>query len=430
MLMRVPEEEIGISVYWTEGVSGIGGKLKTSPEDFVVDEVSIFPPEDPNGEYTAAVVLHRNWEMNRLVRRLGSNLRIGRGRIAFAGTKDKRSVATQLMTFAAPPEAVTTIYIPDVEFLRIYRTRVSTALGSLYGNRFRIVVRGVDITDLKDRIESVGAKIEELAGFPNFFGVQRFGVVRPITHLIGKALVQGDFERAVMMYIAEQADSEGDESKEARRLVLETRDFKQALKRFPKNLVFERTLLGHLSERPGDFSGALKKLPRNLVMMFVHAYQSFLFNKILSKRIERNMPLNVPVEGDIILPLNKRGLPNQRRHVRVNGSNISLASSKIREGKGFVSGSLFGSDATFAEGEMGEIEHTIVENEKLKASDFIVPEVITASSKGIRRELLSPMRDFRWRISDSSAFFSFELNKGCYATTLLREYMKAEIMSY
>jgi len=428
--MRVPEEEIGISVYWTEGAPGIGGKLKKSPEDFVVDEISVFPPEDPNGDYTAAVVLHRNWEMNRLVRRLGTNLRVGRGRIAFAGTKDKRSVATQLMTFAAPPEAVATIYILDVEFLRIYRTRVSTALGSLYGNRFRIVIRDADTTDLEERVETVGAGIEELGGFPNFFGVQRFGVVRPITHLIGKAIVQGDFERAVMMYIAEQADSEGDESKEARSFVLETRNFEQALRRFPKNLVFERTLLGHLLERPNDFPGALKRLPRNLIMMFVHAYQSYLFNQILSKRIERKLPLDTPLEGDIILPLDKHGLPNQRRQIRVNSSNISLASSKLREGKGFVSGSLFGADTAFAEGEMGEIEHEVVENEKLKASDFIVPEIITASSKGIRRELLAPVRDLRWRIVDSSAFFSFELNKGCYATSLLREYMKAGMMSY
>jgi len=114
----------------------------------------------------------------------------------------------------------------------------------------------------------------------------------------------------------------------------------------------------------------------------------------------------------------------------VNSSNISLASSKLREGKGFVSGSLFGADTAFAEGEMGEIEHEIMESEKLKASDFIVPEIITASSKGIRRELLAPVRDLRWRAVDSSAFFSFELNKGCYATSLLREYMKAGMMSY
>lgn len=430
MLMRVPEEEIGISVYWTDEVPGMRGKLKKSPDDFVVEEVSIFPPEDPNGEFTAAVVQHRNWEMNRLVRRLGTNLGIGRGRIGFAGTKDKRSVATQLITFAAPPEAVATIYIPDVEFLRIYRTKVSTSLGSLLGNRFRIAVRDVEIADLRERIGSVDAQIADLGGFPNFFGVQRFGVIRPITHLIGKAMVQGDFESAVMMYIAEQADSEGDESREARSYVSETKNFEQALKMFPKTLMFERTLLGHLSKRPDDFSGALKRLPRNLIMMFVHAYQSFLFNRILSTRIERKMPLNEPVEGDIILPLNKYGLPNQRRHIKVNSTNISLASCKVREGKGFVSGLLFGAESAFADGQMGEIERKIVEAEKLIPSNFIVPEVITASSKGIRRELLAPVRDFRWRISDTSTFFTFELNKGCYATSLLREYMKAELIAY
>lgn len=428
--MSVPEVEIGISVYWTDEVPGIGGKLKKRPDDFVVDEISILPPEDADGELTAAVVWHRNWEMNRLVRRLGTNLGIGRNRIGFAGTKDKRSVATQLITFAAPPEAVATIYIPDVEFLRIYRTKVNTMLGSLLGNRFRITVRDTEADGLMDRIQTVTGRIEELGGFPNFFGVQRFGVVRPITHLIGKAIVRGDFERAVMLYLAEQAGTEGEDSKDARSFVSETKDFGQALRMFPKTLVFERTLLGHLSKRPDDFPGALKRLPRNLIMMFVHAYQSFLFNRILSRRIQHKLPLDEPVEGDIILPLDKHGLPNQRRHIEAHSSNLPTVSSRVREGKGFVSGSLFGAESAFAGGQMGEIEREIVESEGLSPSDFIVPEVIPASSKGIRRELLAPVREFRWRISESSAFFSFELNKGCYATSLLREYMKAELIAY
>ena len=286
--MMVPEEEIGISVFWTEDVPGIGGRLKTIPEDFAVEEMSLFPPESPEGELSAAVIRHRNWEMNRLVRRLSTNLRVSRNAISFAGTKDKRSVATQLMTFRIPLEALATVQIPDVEFLSMYRTNTPIKLGSLLGNRFRIMVRDVLRDDKEERIRAVDEALEALKGFPNFFGVQRFGVTRPVTHLIGRAMILGDFEKAVMLYLSYETEHESPEFQKARKYIAETRDFKNALSMFPKGMTFERTLLGHLSRKQEDFSGALKMLPRNLVMMFVHAYQSYLFNRILSRRIDRS----------------------------------------------------------------------------------------------------------------------------------------------
>ena len=428
--MTVPEEEIGISVYWTRDLPGIGGKLKVEPDDFVVDERSIFPPEDPKGDYTIAVVKHRNWEMNRLVRKLGSNLRIGRNMISFAGTKDKRAVATQLMAFWAPPEAVSSLSIPDVEILKAYRSGNCTRLGNLIGNDFKILVREIEREDAGARIGLISERLKALGGFPNFFGVQRFGVTRPITHLIGKAMVKGDFEKAVMLYIGEETEYEFEGCSEARRFVSETRDFKKALEMFPQPLAFERMILSHLAKDEKDFSGAIRTLPRNLVMMFVHAYQSYLFNKILSSRIDAGMPLDRAVEGDVILPLDKNGLPDHRRYIRVSDVNLDRVNEQISEGKGFVSGSLFGSDPALAEGAMGEIEKRIVEEEAISSEDFIVTELLEASSKGMRRELVASVSDFKYEIRDDGAFFSFGLNKGCYATSLLREYMKGPLINY
>lgn len=428
--MTVPEEEIGISVYWTKDVPGIGGRLKAIPEDFVVEEMSIFPPERPDGDLSAAVVRHRNWEMNRLIRRLSTNLRIGRNLISFAGTKDKRSIATQLMTFRIPLEALATVQIPDVEFLIMYRTNSPVRLGSLLGNRFRIMVRDVLPNDKDGSITAISESLGKLHGFPNFFGVQRFGVTRPVTHLIGKAMISGEFEKAVMLYLSYETEHESPEFQKARKYIAETRDFKSALQIFPKEMTFERMLLGHLSRRPDDFPGALRILPRNLVMMFVHAYQSYLFNRILSMRIEKGLPIDSAVEGDMVLPLDKRGLPDHRRYIPVTPQNIRTVNEQISAGKGFVSGSLFGSNPVIAEGEMGEIERKIVAEEKLESKDFIIPDVIEASSRGMRRELLARFRGYSHSSLDGGEFFSFELDKGCYATSLMREYMKAQLLSY
>lgn len=428
--MTVPEEEIGISIYWTKDVPGIGGRLKIEPEDFVVDEESIFPPEDTAGEITVAVVRHRNWEMNRLVRRLGANLRIGRNMIAFAGTKDKRSIATQVMTFHAPLEAVATVEIPDVQFLRMYKSRNETRLGNLIGNDFKILVREIERDSAEERIEKISSEIEKLGGFPNFFGVQRFGVTRPITHLIGEAMIRGDFEKAVMLYLGEDTEYEAKECRDARRFIMETGDFRRALEIFPENLAFERMIIGHLVRNPEDFAGAIKTLPRNLVMMFVHAYQSYLFNRILSMRTERGLPLDRAIEGDVILPLDKNGLPDHRRYIRANRANLERVNEQIAGKKGFVSGSLFGSNPALAEGEMGEIERGIIDAEKLDSEDFIVTQLMEASSKGMRRELLASVKNFNYQMRQEGAFFSFGLGKGCYATSLMREFMKSPMISY
>lgn len=424
------ESELGLEVFVTAGIPGIGGKLRKTPEDFAVDEVSVLPPEFADGKYVVAKVWHRNWEANRLVRRLASNLRVGRGRIGFAGTKDGRSVATQLMSFDAPIEAVSALSIPDVRIIDPYLARRMITIGDLIGNRFRIKVSDVDEgVALKESCVSVKAQLDELGGFPNFFGPQRFGSVRPITHLIGKDLIRGDFEGAVMKYIANPSDEEESEANDARAALQETKDYERALREFPSKLTFERTIIARLKDDPDDYVGALRSLPRNLLMMFVHAYQSYLFNKMLSERVRRGMSIKLPEIGDLVLPLNKAGLPDHDDPILVDETVLPKALAMCRERKAFVSGLLYGTDSTFAEGPMGEIERKIVEAEGIERPDFQIVGLREASSSGTRRELLAIYKDFAMAFGPAEAEFSFTLNKGCYATALLREFMKAPEMS-
>ncbi len=424
------EEELGLEVFLTEDVPGIGGKLRKTPEDFEVDEISILPPQSDDGKFVIAKVWHRNWEANRLVRRLSSNLKIGRARVGFAGTKDGRSVATQLMSFNAPIEEVRALQIPDVKILDAYNARRMISIGDLIGNRFRLVVEDLGAgMDTKPRCDAVVRKLDVTGGFPNFFGIQRFGSVRPITHLIGKDLVRGDFEAAVMRYVANPLE-ENSEVTDARRTLQETRDFERALREFPMKLTFERTMIGHLKDKPEDFLGALRKLPYNLLMMFVHAYQSYLFNRILSERLRERMSIGEPEPGDLVLPLSKNNTPDHDNPIPVTAENLEKARKNALEGKAFVSGLLYGTDSPFAEGRMGEIEKKIIEVEKIERLDFQIVGLREASSKGSRRELLAPYKDLSIEVGEGRATFQFTLFKGCYATTLMREFMKAEMSRY
>ena len=272
--------------------------------------------------------------------------------------------------------------------------------------------------------------LEALGGFPNFFGVQRFGSIRPVTHLVGKHIVHGDFEKAVMMYIGNPNDEEDDSSRLPRQHLQETMDLETAIQEFPRTLTFERMLIGWLLRNPGDWSGAIRTLPPNLQMMFVHAYQSYLFNLMLSERIRKGIPLDRPIVGDVVLPADRTGYADHDKPVPVTRFNLDLVEKSVREHKAFVSGVLFGSESKFAEGEMGEIERKVVTTEGVQLQDFIVPQIAECNSRGSRRELVSPFKDLKVQCGEDNMDMSFILGKGCYATVMLREYMKSDLLDY
>lgn len=425
------ERELGFEVFLTD-TPGIGGRLRDSPEDFQVEEIPEFPPENGDGNYTIAKVTSSNWETNRLVRQLSRNLHISRNRIGFAGTKDKRAVTTQLMSFEASPEEVLSLRIPDVEICEAYRARRKISIGDLIGNAFEI--RVVDCSskgeELAKRMEEILAPLQELGGFPNFFGIQRFGSLRPVTHTVGKQIIQGDFEGAVRTYVATPTPYEMEETGEARKRLHDEWDFEAALRFFPQRLTFERVVIGHLVEAPGDYPGALSRLPANLQMMFVHAYQSYLFNRMLSERIRSDLPLDLPIVGDVVLPMTKDWIPDHESFVPVTDENMDLVTKQVSAGKAYVSAVLFGSESEFAVGKMGEIEKRIVEEEGVSRRDFIVPEMPRCTSKGSRRELVCRFWDFDCSIGQEEVTFRFKLGKGCYATTFLREFLKADPLRY
>jgi len=421
------EKDVGIEVYLT-ATDGLGGKIKASPEDFIVEEIPMFPPREDGGGFTVALIRSRNWETNRLVRMMSRELRISRKRIRFAGTKDKRAITTQMFQFEVAPQTVRELRLKDVELLELYETSKEIDIGDLRGNRFDVRISGIrmDREDIDNNAQATLAALKEAGGFPNFFGMQRFGSFRPITHVVGKRIVKGDFKGAVDAYVAYPVEGEGEESFALRSRLEESSDYAEALRTYPDVMSFEKAMLNHLVACPGDYVGALKQLPFNLLMMFVHGYQSYMFNRVLSERIRRMLPLNEPLEGDVLMPIGRENLPDERRLVPVAEDNIEKARTQVSKGAAFVTGILFGSKPLLASGLMGEIERQVVDSEGLRPEDFTIPSIPRLSSKGIRRPLLVRTPALDIQPSDGSVRMKFELPRGCYATAMLREFMKVE----
>lgn len=433
------EQDVGLEVYITT-TKPLGGKLKRLPDDFIVEEIMDPPERIDNGRYVTARIESYNWETNRLVRALSRKLGISRNCITFAGTKDKRAITTQYFSLLTTVERIDDLDLKDVRILDRYYSNRKLNIGDLKGNHFRVMIKGIELEkeEINRIVRTNMEEINGISGFANFFGVQRFGIIRSITHKVGEMIVKNDIENAVFTYIGNPCEKESDDARYARDRIHKERDFKEAKSYYPINYSFERMMIDHLAKNDSDWEGAIEVLPLNLKMMFIHAYQSYLYNRILSLRLKKGLSLNEPSIGDMIIPLNNQGIPDHHRPVKVTRSNIHDMHDIVRCQKGFITGLIMGMEPNFADGEMGEIERSIIKEERLNPDDFIIIGIKGINSRGIRRNILAPVYDLRWRfvkdldraLVGEAVEIDFKLFRGTYATVLLRELIKGSIMSY
>ncbi|MDR7664652.1 tRNA pseudouridine(13) synthase TruD [Methanosarcina sp. Z-7115] len=433
--MQVPEieKQIGIDIYST-GTDGLGGQLRQEVEDFIVKEITN-REEGTEGKYLVLELIKHDWDTHHLTRTLSKILQISQKRISVAGTKDKRALTTQKISiFDIDASEIEKIHLKDIELKVLGRSRKSVELGDLWGNEFIITIRDIagSLEETGDLLEKTTNDILIQGGVPNFFGVQRFGSVRPVTHLVGKAIVEGDFEKAALLYIADSFPAEPEETKKARQSVKETRDFKEGLKTYPLRLGHERAMMNHLIANPDDFAGSFLVLPKNLYRMFVHGYQSYIYNIIICRRIEKGIPLNQAVEGDIVCFKNDVGLPDSSKTEKVTAETVNAMNRLIKRNRAFITAPLPGYNTEFASGIPGEIEQEVIQELKVPLTGFNIEEIPEMSSKGIRREVLLQVEP-KFEVAEdelnpgkSKAVLKFMLPKGSYATTVLREYMKVD----
>ncbi|MGZ0748205.1 tRNA pseudouridine(13) synthase TruD [Haloparvum sp. AD34] len=437
------EDAVGIE-YYVSDADGIDGQLRVDPSDFHVHELEQFEAEpvdaDP-GPYPELVcrVELENWDTNDFVRRLSDALGISRERVSWAGTKDKRAITTQLITVqGVDPDDLPEIRGADIEI--VGRAGRPLTFGDLAGNAFEIRVRDA-VEDAPERAERIAADLRDFAGagdddsvgVPNYFGQQRFGSRRPVTHAVGLAALRGDWRGAVRAYVGNPYETEPEATQEARDLVeaefdSDDPDWEACLDAMPNALRFERSMLHRLqetgAETDADWRNALEAVPSNLQRMFVNAAQSYVFNRILGERLERGLPFDRPVAGDVACFADSDApaelyAPDTDRLQRVSEERVRVMERHCERGKAFVTAPLVGTETELADGEPGEIEREVLDEVGIEPSDFDLPGDF--GSTGTRRAIL-----LRTDLAiDDDLWFEFALPSGSYATVLLREFLKS-----
>ena len=412
---------LGMDYYITDS-PGCSGVIRSSPHDFLVDEV-FEELSYEGGRYLVLEVEKTDWDTHHLIREMARKLRISQKRFGWAGTKDKRAVTVQRISIMNLDELeLKRITLPGLKIKVLGRTNRSVGLGDLLGNRFRITIRDLACPEPGATLARITEETMQQKGVPNYFGVQRFGETRPVTHKVGEALARGNIEEAVYIYLALPFSGEPERTREARERLWVSRDIPSALKDFPEYLHHELAMLNYLAEHPGDYAHSFDVLSVNLKRLFVHAYQSYLFNKILSHRLDAKLSLDRAVEGDVVC-FAKEGLPDMDKQQAVTMENIEAVRRLAERGRAFVTLPLIGFETKLAEGIQGEIERAVLNDENVSQGNFRVEENPELGSRGTRRAALCPVKP-QIRVEGNIAELEFVLPKGSYATVVLREYMK------
>ncbi|MFB6209207.1 MAG: tRNA pseudouridine(13) synthase TruD [Candidatus Nanohaloarchaea archaeon] len=374
--------------YYTE-LPGIKGEIKEQVNDFIVTELASHQT-DEEGDHLIVKLRKQNMTTMEGIDKLSNMLHISKDRIGYAGNKDKRAVTEQYISIqGVSQEDVNQIFTDEFE-LEVVGRNGYIGLGNLNANRFEINVRqlALPIEDLRDRTLKI---VDELEGkFPNYFGRQRFGSSRPITHQVGRHILRGEFEEAVWTYIAKPYDQEYKSIRKIRQELWDTREVEDAAEKFPKQYRYEKALLYHLTKNEEDYRGALKRLPDGLQQLFIHAYQAWVYNRVLSQLIEEDWF-------------------DPKYEIPLVGYKTELKDEKPEN-----------------------LIEEVLEEEGVDQEDFRLQDFPELRSEGSYRRAFADFRNFEvldigddnLNMNKNMMTVKFDLPKGAYATVFLREIMK------
>ena len=313
-------------------------KIKQIPEDFVVKEI---PTKEFNekikdkGHYTYFILKKINYNTEKAIQELSDYFRIQRKWFGYAGNKDKIAITEQYCSVKAK---IKNIRIKDIEVKVIGYGNEPISLGDLKKNYFEITVRNID------------KKPKKLDKVINYFDEQRFGINKN-NHLIGKDIIKGNFKEAINKILSNNP---------------ELKDF--------------------IDKNPTNYIGTLRKLPKKILLLYIHSYQSYLWNKTVNEYLQckYNSEEKIPIVGF--------------------GTEIK---NKI----------------------LKQIIEDIMKEEDITYRDFIIKQLPELSQEGSERDLFVKVKDLKigelekddLNPGKNKVKFSFYLDKGAYATNVIKE---------
>jgi tRNA pseudouridine13 synthase len=401
------DSRAGIDCYCTS-FAGTGGSIKQESEGFRVSELvdeslDISRSYDESHHYPLYVLEKQDIDSNHALFEIERELHM---RFRVMGIKDAKAVTTQY----AGMERV--MRNPPAE-LKSRHTRLTLKGFTkhplekrfLVGNKFEIKIYNVRSSDLS-------SFVPQITKVGNFYGLQRFGSERLVTHLVGREIIKRNFIQAVELLLSYTTEFDTQMSREIRNRCADPRNYRQVLKTLPRGMDIERQVLSALVAGRNAIA-ALRAVPIMIRRLFVQAYQAYIFNRCLSRAVMRDEDLLQPQTGDLCFEM--EGPVTFGRIVKYNlNSKTKLVPAIRMAGYTFQPG----------KGRFENITRAILQEEEVTPKDFYIKEMQELSHQGGFRQAPLWCTDF-WYERDPLKV-SFKLPKGSYATTLLREIIKPD----
>jgi tRNA pseudouridine13 synthase len=406
------DQEIGLKYYATpKDLSIVNARIRENIDEFVIQEVLrggiILPKKDVSnftvplyggGEYLRIILVKKGVDTLYVISKLSKKINIPISDMQFLGLKDSKGIAIQSISM----KYKNGIYvnkikgtIEGVKILRWYKSYAPLSSHELWGNRFTTIIKVDKVEDVKSIITKMAKiqKIFSLSSIFSYFGYQRFGTERPFNHIIGKNILNRNYDEALQKMFEKGNYDTFNENEE----IME----EKLRNTFLKNI--------------------------EVVRIFLQSYQSFLFNKMINKRIEKRIPLEEAISGDIVGPA-ETTLYREEDIIEVTENNINKINYLIKRGILSILHPLPGyltDKRKIPRGEAYEPIAKVLDEEKVMYKDFLFKEFPEISLAGYYRPLTIKVHNFTWYLTkDDNIYCNFLLKKGNYATIILREIVK------
>ena len=386
------DSEIGISTY-TTNFPGCGGAIRKQKEDFNVSELITEKAYSKvcSDSGFAVYKLQKNGidtthALDEIFRKHGIRLKS-------LGLKDYSAVTEQFVFTTYKTDKHLEVNGQKYNLKKVGFTDKVLSKKDMIGNHFRIKI---------DKASNELVKFNEFDKILNFYGYQRFGSRRPVTHLIGRAIIQKNFAYAVDLLLSFTSEYDNVENTKIRELMSDTSKYSEALKIIPRGMDLERIALKEMIEHNNPIK-ALRAIPLSIRRFFVQSYQSYIFNHTLSSSLNAGEELFCPQPDDVCY--NKNGELGKFENDPLQRLSVPFVGYSYYKKTRFH-----------------HYIEKILQDEEITHKDFFSKEIQEISNEGGFRN--SSIKCDNYNVNDNTV--SFSLSRGSFATIVLREIMKPE----
>lgn len=401
--------------YLSSDQPGIGGCIKRFNEDFLVEELPLYPASG-TGTHTYLTIEKQGMTtlaaVGQLARALG---RLPRD-VGYAGLKDAHGITRQTLSVEhVAPERIADLSLPRMRVISINHHTNKIKLGHLRGNRFHVRIR--DVAADARNVQRAGGIVEVLQrrGIPNYFGPQRFGA-RGDNAAVGRAVLHDDYAEAVALLLGRPGPFDHGPVRHAREL-FDQGDLAAAARAWPPHFREQKRVCHALIKSNGDAHRAWRAVDHTLRKLYYSALQSELFNRVVALRIDS---IDQVLVGDLA-------------YKHANGACFRVEDAAAEQPRCTAleisaTGPLFGRRMTEAQGEPGRCEEQVLVEASLTRDRFVSRD--GTRFEGGRRPIRVPLGAAQVeRGEDQNGPFlslEFELPAGAYATNVTREVCKSD----